>query len=516
MSVAAAETMPDPRTVLERRALAVLLDRAGLEDEKFILECVDVESFSGPRHRLYELVYSARQRGTSLDAEDLLGGEPEGMRSLLIAELAHVIDEANHNRPDPVAVAQQLGQIIPAPNRFELVREGCYKLTAPGAASVFEVDYLRRDGNQLKGELLVRCELPGVNARGGILSVGDFNLSSPRSRKEQGRYLAERARTEPNEIEWTGLLEEFCQAVLAAERAGSPPVFLADLPQPAPDESLNVDGLPLLARDCACIFADGGTAKSLLALHILGTLARRGKRVALVDWEMTGAEHRDRLGRLFGSEMPEILYVRCARHLCHEAERLRRIIAQNRIDFAVFDSVAFACDGPPEAAEVAGRYFQALRQLGEIGSLHLAHIAKSSDAADRKPFGSVFWHNGFRATWNLKISEGSPGDSAITVGLYNRKANLQGLSPAVGFEIDFSGGRTAVRWADLADAPDLARGLSLAERVAAAARRGPLSYGELARELDAKENSIRAAVRRAGGRFTVLDGGRVALREGRP
>ena len=89
--------------------------------------------------------------------------------------------------------------------------------------------------------------------------------------------------------------------------------------------------------------------------------------------------------------MPSIRYVRCERPLVHEVDRLRRIILDEEITFGVFDSVGFACDGPPEAAESALKYFQAVRQL-RIGGLHLAHVSKA-DTGDQRPFGSAFWHN---------------------------------------------------------------------------------------------------------------------------
>jgi len=60
----------------------------------------------------------------------------------------------------------------------------------------------------------------------------------------------------------------------------------------------------------------------------------------------------------------------------------------------ILDSVAFACEGPPEAAETAAAYYWALRLLG-VGSTSIAHITKA-EGGDQKPFGSAFWHNGAR------------------------------------------------------------------------------------------------------------------------
>ena len=112
----------------------------------------------------------------------------------------------------------------------------------------------------------------------------------------------------------------------------------------------------LLTRHPVILFGDGGTGKSMVALHAGGQLARRGIRVMLADWEFDGREHRERLGRLFGSDMPDILYARCDRPLVFEADRLRRIVTAEQVQYVILDSVAFASNGPPESAEAASAY----------------------------------------------------------------------------------------------------------------------------------------------------------------
>jgi hypothetical protein len=67
-----------------------------------------------------------------------------------------------------------------------------------------------------------------------------------------------------------------------------------------------------------------------------------------------------------------IHYVRCDRPLVYEVNRLRRIVRAEAITYAVIDSIGYATDGPPEAAESAMAYFRAVRQLG-IGTLSIAH-----------------------------------------------------------------------------------------------------------------------------------------------
>jgi len=245
-------------------------------------------------------------------------------------------------------------------------------------------------------------------------------------------------------------------------------------------------------------------------LYVAGKLYRNGINVAFFDWELDGEQHRERLERIFGADMPQILYARCDKPLVYDVDRLGRIVRENRIQFAVYDSVAFACDGPPEAAEVAGRYFRAVRQIG-CGSLHIAHITKGENA-DKKPFGSTFWHNGARSTWYAKRTNEDDGESA-TVGLFHRKANLTKLSPPTGFRIAFAHERTLFERINIADSPELAENLSLRQRMQHLLKQGAMSRESIAEELGVTMNNIRQTIYHNKHLFTVLKGGKVGLLE---
>ena len=379
---------------------------------------------------------------------------------------------------------------------FRAVGEGRYVFAIPDLRLELDVDRLRRERHELKGELAVRCGLAGAKTvNGNSLSVADFNLSSARARTDRGRHLGRLA--DAAEIDWDRLLEEFCQRVLMAEREGQPARLLREVPRSV-DDHLDVVGVRLHRRHPVILFGDGGAAKSYLALNLLGHLDQRGLRSLYCDWEFSGEDHRDRLERLFGSDMPAVQYVRCERPLVFEADRLRRIVAEDEIDFCVFDSIAFACDGPPESAEVASAYFRAVRQIG-VGSLHIAHVNKS-ETGDQKPFGSTFWHNGARGTWNLKATDQSPGE--LTVGAFNRKSNVGPLRPAVGFRIRFDNDRTRFERVDLRDVQALAPQLPLWQRIAHELREGPETIARLADLLDAKPDSVEKATKRKTNVFT--------------
>jgi hypothetical protein len=263
-----------------------------------------------------------------------------------------------------------------------------------------------------------------------------------------------------------------------------------------------IAGLTLYPSHPQIIFGDGGTAKSYLALHIAAEMARRGQQTLFADWELDEHAHRRRLGLLYGSNPPRVLYVRCDRPLVHEADRLQRIVREHGVQFLVVDSIAFACDARPEDAEVAARYFRALRQIG-VGSLSVAHVNKS-DQGDQKPFGSAFWHNGARMTWYVRPGEERP--NGLSVGLFNRKANLGPRLSPVGYAITFDQGHTAIDQTDVGDDTQLAKGLPIWQRVRQLVATRPLSLHALAEELGQREDSIERALKRKDDVFVRVPG----------
>jgi hypothetical protein len=399
--------------------------------------------------------------------------------------------------------------LSPGTGDFQRLDDGRYQLRFDSLGIVLEIDRLRRQRHELIGELTVRADIAGARTIDGVLSVADFNLSMSRAREERARLLEQRASTK--NVDWYDGLEQLCQRVLAAERAGEPAILLHDAPLPdRANDALNVHGLAMPRRHPSILFGDGGSMKSYVMLLIGGELAKRGLRVGFFDWELDAPDHRERLERLFGNGLPRLWYARCERPLIYEADRLRRIVKAESLDYALFDSVGFACSGAPESAEAALGYFQAVRQLGPIGSLHCAHITKT-EGGDQKPFGSTFWHASARATWFIRPSEESR-EGVLSIGVFPRKSNLGPLRSPVGFEIEFSNDRTTFRRIDLANVPDLAVRMSIMQRVNSLLRSGPKTRAEIAEHIGGKPDSIKKSIDRGLNKgFLVLlpgnDGG---------
>jgi hypothetical protein len=400
---------------------------------------------------------------------------------------------------------------------FKALSDGEYHGAVPENQIEFRASRLRFDRHELHGELTVSCGLAGARVFDeACLNSSSMNFSSSAARKSRGLFLAERART-GTKVDWVGLVEELCTLVLKAEREGEPAVVLSQVETTTAERVIAIDGIPLYPDHHEIDFGDGGTAKSLLALYRAGRLEADGERVMYCDWELTATTHRRRLEQLFGRDrMPSMRYVRCERPLMHEVDRLRRLIVEHEITYAIFDSVGFACDGPPEAAESALNYFRAVRQL-RIGGLHLAHVSKA-ETGDQRPFGSAFWHNSARSTWFMKAADS--GANYLTVGLVHRKANLGPLQSARAYTFTFEPDHISVTPVAASTVDALVGDLKMSERIRETLKSGPRTIAAIAKELDAKVDTVEKTVKRGQGKvFTRLpspDGvARFALLEGR-
>jgi hypothetical protein len=403
---------------------------------------------------------------------------------------------------------------------FKTLEDGRYVATDAEHGIEFHCDQVRRDRHgELVGFLTVACGMLGTNAIDGPLLAATFNFSNLRSRDDCARRLAQYAKT-GGKFNWGGKLEALCQYVTGAELSGhSPAVVLRNAPHRTTGGEFDVLGLTFNRDHGNNLFADGGSLKSYLALHIASELARRGTRVGFFDWELDVYTHRDRYEQINGPDMPDgVIYVRCDQPLVYEKARLRRIIRHEQIRFGIFDSAGYLTDGAPEAADATMAACRAMRQLG-IGHLLLAHITKGENG-DRRPFGSTFWFNSARSVWFLKVANTSPDGNAVNLGAFHRKSNLGPLRPALGICVEFEGDRVQFRRTDAATIEELAESLPLWQRIRGVVKTGPQTLATIASELNHDNvESLDRIVRKHKNLFTKVSGNdgitRIALVERR-
>jgi len=377
-----------------------------------------------------------------------------------------------------------------------------YRLDIQDLALSFDARKLRSKSDQVIGLLTVRVQMAGAKTiSGNVVACSDFNFSSDRSRAEKAKQLE--TRCGGPEIDWRGLVEEVCVRVIEAQDRGEPELQLADvkLPEKEYETDLMAADFPLLRRQPTIWFGDGGCGKSMFAMWVAIALAESGTRVLYLDWELDATEHVQRLVRFIGpTALPSVrhtlFYRRCQRPIVDDTLSIKEIIARRNIQFLICDSLSFGARAPIEASESALTYQQAVREFGNIGSLHIAHVNRS-EQGDQRPFGSTYWHNMARSTWYLK--RGEEGGSEVTVGFFHRKANLSAQREPFAKKLIFNHDRTFVTPGDLGTDAAMVKQLQVPQRIELALQNRPMAISELFEECGGDKgdkNKISQAVHR--------------------
>ncbi len=396
--------------------------------------------------------------------------------------------------------------------KFQARGDNCYSLDFQPAGVTFFVTRLRRSHGETVGELAVGIHngnFPKAKHVNGILSRANFNFSSTQARSTLAKLLQERSKV--SELDWHGFLDEFAARVLQAEREGAPAVILADVDDAvADDQTWEIETLPILQSLPMVIFGDGDSMKSYLAMYIAGVLASRGIGVMYCDWEFSQRPHRQRFGKLFQPMPRNVLYVRCERSLKDEIERLTRLVHDHGILYVVCDSMLFALDGKADE-EQAGAYFRAVRQFGDIGSLHVAHTSKDNESEKEKTIlGSIMFSNGARAIWQVcKATEHPQGEQYV--GLFHKKNNTgEHLKPR-GFKFLFRSERVVVEALNVETVDELAARLPILDRMKKLLGKGALLPKDIGAQLGVGVPYVQAVAARHQSQFLRV-GPKIALR----
>lgn len=304
--------------------------------------------------------------------------------------------------------------------------------------------HYRRD-RDLQARLEVTTTRAGVPPR--VHGPVTWNLYSTSTRDNLRRYLTKRI-----DIDWASILEDCVRLTARTFEAGEE---LVNLPDVVPTAQRYI--LPPLVRDQepTIVFGDGGSGKSYLVLAAAMAIqsgepyipfpVETRREVLYLDWEADAETHRRRMQRLaLGinsiDSLPAIKYRRCSMSLAEHLRQLKEDVAKNSIGLVIVDSAAAAAGGEPESADVAIRFFNALRAL-KVASLIVAHTTKDQ-GAKHKPFGSTFWHNESRSTFEV-IRQQEEDSEDIEMGLFHRKANDSRLVAPHGLQLRFT---TTTAW----------------------------------------------------------------------
>lgn len=376
------------------------------------------------------------------------------------------------------------------------------------------VERLRERADSLKAEVTVESTIAGR-----VAGPNTVDLLSARSQAEFANQCAERVNGLSKDV-WRGIVVQACARVARDYRQPQPTVAIEDIPEEGPVDYLIPRLLP--KGETTLLYGDGESLKSLLALR-LGFSVATGQdvpwghavgttNVLYLDWETNAHTIATRLRRVArGMCMPlppNIYYTQCLRSIDDELPHIREQISRKQIGLVIVDSVGFAASGALNEDLTARSALNALRHMGKVTRLVIAHVSKGSAenaTGPSRPFGSVFFWNGMRSGVEVRRAEDQPTEDRIDIALYHRKSNDGRHARPIGLSVSFDGdiGNILFEESEISDVPDLAARASLSERIREVLKRGQMNTREIAEELEAKEDSVLKTLKRMSGKTVV-------------
>lgn len=368
-------------------------------------------------------------------------------------------------------------------------------------------DHLRRRGGELHGEI----SIASAAVTRGHLHRANFNTSSSSARKALAVLLRERSA--PQEFDWPTILEDFCLAVLDAQRKGVPITMVGTLERRTEPEAFRVRPIIPEGRT-AILYGAGGTGKSFLATAI-GVSVATGRPllpdwsvvqapVLYLDWETDAAEIDERVKAVsigLGIASPQLFYRACMGTLEDMAEELSRFVSEQKIGLVIVDSIGMAGgagrDGS-DANESTLRLFGGIRYLG-CSVLAIDHITGDDVKAATgvaKPYGSIYKVNLARSVWELRRHEEN-------VVLYHRKVNRGAIHEPIALAVTHDGTSVTFRKTEL-DPVVMSAGMTQQKRLQLFLREGAKTVAELAELGDMSEASVRVVLNRGRSLFAKL------------
>lgn len=294
-----------------------------------------------------------------------------------------------------------------------------------------------------------------------LISTVRLNLLAPRSITTLANQLSN---LYPND--WHNILQASVTQVAEATMCPPEPEALNLTDNTAP--TFLVDNF-LLEQAPILWFAPGGSGKSFLALALAICIENgwdffgdcQPANALYLDWETDIREMNRRASLLVGglTEVYETSkekirlpgYMRMDLPLVNAIDGLIETCYNHNIKFTIIDSVAPAQSADLNSPADTTKFFTAVRKLNTAGitTLMVTHVSKGEKKngnAKRTPFGSVFFENFPRLTWELR-SEYDEQSKSFLFGAFCRKSNVGKLDPK-GIRMAFLPGKVAMEYID--------------------------------------------------------------------
>ncbi len=335
-----------------------------------------------------------------------------------------------------------------------------YEVTVPDTGGVVKFQFLDLETKPrtLDADIVVWREMTGAQR---LTYSARQNLQSSSSREGFVRQLSRHfggPDSKDSTKAWSRIVDTAYGKVQETQRSRSPDEWVLS-PQARKSNLYLVS--PLVADDGLTIpFGMGGSGKSYMTLLLavltaldipdleenLGIKTKRHGPVLYVDYEasIARAQRRTR-GIIRGlglnpddyndETLPIHYWPGGGLPMTTMVYPLRKRYAELEAVLLVVDSVSRACGVDLNSQETVSAYSNAIARIGATASINIAHVTK--EAGKNYPFGSVFWHNDPRLTWNVR--GGSISDNKMGLIMQNRKSNDDKLHGDLGFLFEFSG-----------------------------------------------------------------------------
>ena len=359
-----------------------------------------------------------------------------------------------------------------------------------------------------------------------LISTVRLNLLAPRSITTLANQLSN---LYPND--WHNILQASVTQVAEATMCPPEPEALNLTDNTAP--TFLVDNF-LLEQAPILWFAPGGSGKSFLALALAICIENgwdffgdcQPANALYLDWETDIREMNRRASLLVGglTEVYETSkekirlpgYMRMDLPLVNAIDGLIETCYNHNIKFTIIDRVAPAQSADLNSPADTTKFFTAVRKLNTAGitTLMVTHVSKGEKKdgnAKRTPFGSVFFENFPRLTWELR-SEYDEQNKSFLFGIFCRKSNVGKLEPK-GIRMTFLSSKVEMEYVDPEETEINDEKQTLSNLILALLEEKDMSVKEISDVLQANPGSVRTILNRLKnkGSVTVIPSGEWSL-----